>query len=213
MYQRGRNFQELLRLAMKVASPPVKAVTCYAAATEKEAYRQAVRGDQNTAYSPQDSPETRYRCCNRLDETHYIGCCIQRHERCYSEDNNEGTADLRLLRTCRQIYEEAQYSSFEANTFSFNDPRAFWAFLLSIGPDRASHLRTLHLQLYANIPSQYRSPQSRLQYQYLTCKDWEYVFNFPSLVPSLTGLRTLHVSISIPFVPDFKFGTPWGLGR
>lgn len=101
----------------------------------------------------------------------YASGVTVRHAICYDHDKFESTSwnhnhrssqndpkpvtdtslDLRFLRTCKQIYEEAKLVPYTSNTFSFSRPRSVRAFLVGDqlrGPFiNARKIRKAHFEL------------------------------------------------------------------
>ena len=89
------------------------------------------------------------------------------------------TMRLRVLRSCRQIYVEANNILWTTNTFSFDDATTLKRFMMT---------RTInHKRLIKSL---------RLQMAWMFCgeKEWNSAINMP-LVRSLSGLRRLRLNI------------------
>ena len=104
------------------------------------------------------------------------------HKECLAERHG-GQAhkvDLRLLRSCRQLYMEAANVLYHDTTFCFRDITIFERFFLSLNPRNAAILRKLHISWAA-------------MYEDYIGRDWRFM-DMKSL-PELPGLRVLHIEI------------------
>ena len=87
------------------------------------------------------------------------------------------TLDLRFLRTCRQIYDEANNVCYTANIFSFDNWNVFGKFLKTVS--WVSHIRSIHLRI-RSATNRY-GPSTRETLQYIYSK--------------LTGLRSIYIDL------------------
>ena len=87
--------------------------------------------------------------------------------------------EVNILRTCRQIYEEASLSLWANNIFSFHSAEYF---------ERWTKLRTA-TQL---------KKITKVHFDILWCKikftEWKYIMKLPHWKQSLSGLQTLHIT-------------------
>ncbi|MCJ1456217.1 hypothetical protein MMC28_006577 [Mycoblastus sanguinarius] len=151
---------------------------CVAGGSEDRAYHDSIHGYQGAAST--DSPE------------YYSVTCEGRHSGCGTIYNGgdcwlittkaEGDLikmDLSILHVCRQMYKEATHLLWTTNIFSFDEEVTFQRFMESLSPMQKAKLAKLHI---------------RENYGDGTIRLWKKVMRL-SLVNSLSGLRTLHLSL------------------
>lgn len=63
--------------------------------------------------------------------------------------------DLRVLRVCQQLYEESSAALWRTNTFSFDEPHVFNAFMTSLTPDQKRKMRYLEIRAAVDPADQY----------------------------------------------------------
>lgn len=101
----------------------------------------------------------------------------------YEEGDCDGHEMMHLgvLRSCRQIYTEANRVLWTTNTFSFADPATFKRFMMTRNIHQKRFIRSLHLKMHLDLSC--------------AIKDWNSFLNM-SLVKSLCGLRQLALHIT-----------------
>lgn len=114
---------------------------------------------------------------------------IRAHQRCnsgldyyYDPDfmyYDHETIPLRILRTCRQMYTEANQILWSTNTFSFSDPATFKHFVGTRSLMQKRTLKKLRLEMDWDMAEH---------------RDWNSVLNI-AVVRSLQGLRQLRLQI------------------
>ena len=109
-----------------------------------------------------------------------------RHEDCCSPKNfcdvsgrmtRRLTLDLRFLRTCRKIYDEAKNVCYTANIFSFDSWNVFGKFLKTVS--WVSHIRSIHLRICSGTTGDGPSTREALQ----------------DVSSKLTGLQRIHIDL------------------
>ena len=117
-----------------------------------------------------------------------------RHERCYSGWQTPGGLESSLLKTCRQIYNEANIVRYSSNTFSFHAdfPECLKLFYRQVPARYRNAIRRLHLSI--NIRHGARLPEARR---------WADIFR--SLSHHWKGIQRLYLTINlVPFCLDFE---------
>lgn len=100
------------------------------------------------------------------------------------------TLPLRILRSCRQIYTEANQILWSTNTFSFDEGIAFKCFIGTRTLIQKRALKKLRFQMYWHQGGH---------------KDWNSALNI-ALIRSLHGLRHLRLSIEYSLASkDYQF--------
>lgn len=93
------------------------------------------------------------------------------------------TIDLRVLETCRQIYQEATLMLWSVPIFSFRDGRSFNAFKPKFSRTERSMIKKLYIRI--------ESLKSYMR--------WVEALRKPYRCPAFPGLRELHLDIRLPF--------------
>ena len=139
---------------------PICHVTCQSQITEEDA---------QASFDASTSPW--------FDET-----CAERHEGCLSPVFNYDVLDLRFLRTCRQIYEEASCFFYDNNIFSFDD----WPVFVKCAETVSwmSRIRNLRLCIRTEAISSGSVDYDTLKYlTYISSK--------------LTNLQSIHIDLQL----------------
>lgn len=92
------------------------------------------------------------------------------------------TLDLRFLRTCRQIYNEAKIFYYTANTFSFDEWHVFSRFLKTVS--WVSYIRSIHLQFLNGANGDGPSMEDTLR----------------DISSKLTGLRRIYIDLDLVYM-------------
>ena len=112
---------------------------------------------------------------------------VDQHSRSLGLDAHLRVPHLTLLRTCRQVYTEANQVLWETNIFSFNDVHSFTCFI----KDRTTHQKGLLKKLRLAI-----------NFRRFGVSSWSELLTIP-LVIYLQGLRFLWLPIH--YCPEFRF--------
>lgn len=107
--------------------------------------------------------------------SHEICCFVDVSERI----SRKLTLDLRFLRTCRQIYDEAKTFCYTANTFSFDDWYIFSRFLKTVS--WVSYIRSIYLRIKNGANGRGPFIEDTLQ----------------DVSSKLTGLRRIHIDLEM----------------
>ena len=103
---------------------------------------------------------------------------VNRHEDCvFGRFSPKPTLDLRFLRTCRQIHEEAKSFCYTANTFSFDGWNTLRELLATVS--WTSYIRSVHLCIRSGTNGEGPVPHNIMQ----------------RISSKLTGLRSIHYSL------------------
>lgn len=120
--------------------------------------------------------------------------CVRQHDGKLPKEATQ--LDLKVLRACRQLYNECSFILWTANTFSFDDSQIFGGFMSARVPWQTKTLRRLN----SKIDNTHREGPAA----------WHKVLNM-KLVRSLQGLRELNLDCAYtrgrPFVDWFLQGT------
>ncbi|KAK6523401.1 hypothetical protein TWF281_001382 [Arthrobotrys megalospora] len=98
-------------------------------------------------YGPSDSNSdlTEYCEIEKYENGTYF---VTRHPNCLIPGKRRyRSLDLRFLRTCKKIYEEAKYIHLHYTTFSFRSPDVFDNFMISIDKLHLENIRCLHFDI------------------------------------------------------------------
>ena len=117
-----------------------------------------------------EEPKTEY--C----EKHALNPEIKNHVSCYGRNK----LNLEFQRTSRQIYHETTPIIYGMNIFSFSNAMIWFRFMITLKPQFRALIKRMQLDITI----------SKLR----DCGEWSETLTIP-LVRSLTGLKTLHVSI------------------
>lgn len=183
-----------MTLAMREQSPQsgFRHAICTAKQSEQSAYQDAISG--NTIVPEGESPEL------------YVASCEKRHGACKMcgegpmflahEDQQALRLDLNVLGVCRQLYEEANHRLWYTNTFSFDDPRSFEKFFLSLNPAQKRNLARIHISaVIAGYGSIHTSAYQRARWD---SNYWGKALKISNLT-MLRGVQTLHLCINQGF--------------
>ena len=122
--------------------------------------------------------------CERSNRrSHTSKYVINNYDNLHQDCADGGKLDLRLLGTCKQIYQEAKLIPYSTNIFSFSKALTFDRFMSSRLPNQLHAIGGLHFILVLSS---------------MEGQKWNEGFVNPC-VKSLTGLRTLHVCIKQKF--------------
>ena len=159
------------------------AAFCVAEKSEQAAYDEANLSSEKAPVS--EDPE-------------YIETCEERHKDCFMCGEDEKAIlptelqrerltfknTISVLAVCRSLYEEGLNTLWQSNTFSFDDPESFKAFVASMNLAQKSKFRKLHISMKVAID----------RGNYFAFQDWAKVLS-PRVLTPLKNLKILHLSI------------------
>ena len=193
----GHQFIHLLYLPSRGG---FRHTVCTAAVSEDEAYEEFMTG--HTRIPSDDSADyhsvtfkQRHKHCKSwsLEDVRFYNDEQQRSFRLMTaEERRKPMLDLRILGTCRQMYEEANVLLWTTNTFSFEDSTYLRMFIDGLHSTQINKLKRMHIDFAWCIES---------------ADQWELLLR-PSFLSRLSALRTLHATFdqyflnSSIFVPD-----------
>lgn len=110
---------------------------------------------------------------------------------CVNEPSNLESLDLRILRSCRQLYDECNQILWTTNTFAFSAESTLNKFMITRSPLQKKLLRTIYIR----------------NDEYRNAFGWNNEHP-PSMkiVKSFTGLRTVHIHLSKFLCYDLDYG-------
>ena len=116
--------------------------------------------------------------------------------------------NVRLLRTCRQVYAEAMQMLYSTNTFDVDDLSAFNQFAANAPPVGLSSIKSLHLHwINAYPPLEFVETQSPAEAPY---DDATYLRFWQTIAKEMPGLRELRLAINdIWDLRGLSMKNPW----
>ncbi|KAL6721427.1 hypothetical protein ACLMJK_000530 [Lecanora helva] len=118
---------------------------------------------------------------------YYIPSTSSQHEQCHDDGNEANCLDLRVLRACRHLYEQAEVVLYSTNTFSFRGSAPFRKFFDNMNASQKRKLRKIHFTAIVQDDEDYNCPPTRT-----TAYQWEIAIK--KHMCSLSNLTTLHLS-------------------
>lgn len=130
---------DLNDMSSKVEQAGLRHAICVATQSEQSAYDDMISTEQGV-----EIPGSQNLTC----EKRHADCKMCGFERrtpdVPSLDENNLYLDLRILGTCRQLYEEANHLLWATNTFSFDHPKTFNKFMASLNSAQKRKISSLH---------------------------------------------------------------------
>lgn len=123
---------KLLHVHWNIRDDLVEYRICHSHDTEEAIHKRFMK---RSDYTTKDLPE-------------YIDPWLY-HSTCEAQKDN---LDLRFLRVCNSIHEEAKLIPCRSNTFSFQHPADFTHFYLTFAPQHRDKVRRLHLHMDMGAP-------------------------------------------------------------
>ena len=163
---------------------PLRSYICAAPLSDSENYERSKAYDDNFEL-PDGSPRydtegkrLNHQDCMERENRRPPPGSIPRYEENGTDCDHREKIDLKLLRSCRQMYAEGTDVLYHDTTFHIHDLNTFHRFLSSVSPSNIALLRKMHI---------YWSEGNVINSR------WD--FDKLASLPDLPGLRTLHVSI------------------
>ena len=163
--------------------PGLYSAFCVAEKSEQEAYDEANHSSGNV--QPNEDPM-------------HIEPCKDRHKDCLirvflwnkiSAEKLQGrltfNKDLSVLAVCRLLYEESNNVLWQTNTFAFDDPECFRAFIASMNTSQKHKLKRIHIRINVTMDQKW--------YDWEKYGPWAKVL-VPRILTPLHNLSVLHLS-------------------